>query len=141
MANIWEKAVSILGGKLNSGLSYLITTVRKLIICIWICSIKRKNAFFVCHGHYFPRFFYDQFLWTMQNSGNIYWHQSVINPPNDHQERRVYILVYTLIVHTTLFLLRTSLQYEILFRIRNSDCTFKCFQTENYDVFKSFSCK
>ena len=27
MANIWEKAISILAGNLNSGLSYLITTV------------------------------------------------------------------------------------------------------------------
>ena len=28
MANIWEKAISILVGNLNSGLSYLITTVK-----------------------------------------------------------------------------------------------------------------
>ena len=27
MANIWEKAISVLAGNLNSGLSYLITTV------------------------------------------------------------------------------------------------------------------
>ena len=79
-----------------------------------------ENALFLCVMAIISHVFYDQFLWTMQNSGNVYWHQSVINPPNDHQERRVYILVYTLIVHTTLFLLRTSLQYEILFRIRNS---------------------
>ena len=29
MANNWEKAVSILAGNLNSGLSYLITTVQR----------------------------------------------------------------------------------------------------------------
>ena len=29
MANIWEKAKSVLEGNLNSGLSYLITTVPK----------------------------------------------------------------------------------------------------------------
>ena len=28
MANNWEKAISILAGNLNSGLSYLITTVK-----------------------------------------------------------------------------------------------------------------
>jgi hypothetical protein len=28
MANIWEKAISILAGNLNTGFSYLITTVR-----------------------------------------------------------------------------------------------------------------
>ena len=28
MANIWEKYISILAGNLNSGLSYLITTVQ-----------------------------------------------------------------------------------------------------------------
>jgi hypothetical protein len=28
MANIWEKAISILAGNLNSGRSYLITPVR-----------------------------------------------------------------------------------------------------------------
>ena len=28
MANIWEKAISTLAGNLNSGLSYLITTVK-----------------------------------------------------------------------------------------------------------------
>ena len=31
MANIWEKAISILEGNLNSGVSYLITTVAALI--------------------------------------------------------------------------------------------------------------
>ena len=29
MTNIWEKAILILAGNLNSGLSYLITTVSK----------------------------------------------------------------------------------------------------------------
>ena len=29
MANIWEKAISILAGNFNSDLSYLITTVRR----------------------------------------------------------------------------------------------------------------
>ena len=31
MANIWEKAISILAGNLNSGLSYLFTTVHKIM--------------------------------------------------------------------------------------------------------------
>ena len=31
MANNWEKAISILAGNLNSGLSYLITTVPMLV--------------------------------------------------------------------------------------------------------------
>ena len=30
MANVWEKAKSILAGNLNSGLSYLITTVKRV---------------------------------------------------------------------------------------------------------------
>ena len=30
MANIWDIAISILAGNLNSGLSYLITTVTKV---------------------------------------------------------------------------------------------------------------
>ena len=31
MANIWEKAVSILAGNLNSGFSYFITTVNLML--------------------------------------------------------------------------------------------------------------
>ena len=34
MANILEKAKSILAGNLNSGLSYLITTVSKIEVCL-----------------------------------------------------------------------------------------------------------
>ena len=40
MANIWEKAISILAGNLNLGRSYLITTVRMLIFgpkFVWFC--------------------------------------------------------------------------------------------------------
>ena len=40
MANIWEKAKSILAGNLNSGLSYLITTVFKH------CFLTVYNAYF-----------------------------------------------------------------------------------------------
>ena len=32
MANIWEKAISILAGNLNLGRSYLITTVVKIYV-------------------------------------------------------------------------------------------------------------
>ena len=35
MANIWEKAISILMGKLNSGLSYLIRTVSQSASLNW----------------------------------------------------------------------------------------------------------
>ena len=43
MANIWEKAKSILSGNLNSGLSHLITTVwtvcRNIFWSQWVCSL------------------------------------------------------------------------------------------------------
>ena len=43
MANIWEKAVPILAGNLNSGLSYLITTVSRIQHHeAWKCNKRNK---------------------------------------------------------------------------------------------------
>ena len=39
MANIWEKAISILAGNLNSGRSYHITTV----LCVWKLYTRERN--------------------------------------------------------------------------------------------------
>ena len=43
MANIWEKAISILAGNLNSGLSYLITTVTYIFFILGIDDDILKN--------------------------------------------------------------------------------------------------
>ena len=40
MANIWEKSISILAGNLNSGLSYLITTVIAYLMNAISCCVK-----------------------------------------------------------------------------------------------------
>ena len=40
MANIWEKAISILAGNLNSGCSYLITTVDQVEKILYLKKIK-----------------------------------------------------------------------------------------------------
>ena len=43
MASIWEKAISILAGNLNSGRSYLITTVYSHTGLIYIMYLERQN--------------------------------------------------------------------------------------------------
>ena len=51
MANIWEKVISILAGNLNSGLSYLITTVCALVwgreysvsSKVYVCKVDNQN--------------------------------------------------------------------------------------------------
>ena len=47
MANIWEKAITILAGDLNSGLSYLITAVQKKSL-IWSKNANFKLKFYFC---------------------------------------------------------------------------------------------
>ena len=53
MANIWEKDISILAGNLNSGLSYLITTVyffkRRFCYCIF-CPVMLSKT--ICRHYY-----------------------------------------------------------------------------------------
>ena len=61
MANIWEKAISILAGNLNSGLSYLITTVTRRYQ-VW----KRKDQLI------FLSWFQQKYLsWWNQEKGWI----------------------------------------------------------------------
>ena len=45
MANIWEKSITMLAGNLNSGLSYLITTVTHAIFykCVLLSSTIRRR--------------------------------------------------------------------------------------------------
>ena len=46
MVNNWEKGVSILAGNLNSGLSYLITTVNKYVVVICNEHLGENIGFF-----------------------------------------------------------------------------------------------
>ena len=49
MANIWEKAISILVGNLNSGPSYLITTVLADVFSYYeLGSIKMRMPGYIC---------------------------------------------------------------------------------------------
>ena len=48
MASILEKAISILAGNLNSGRSYIITTVHKKVQVVFI-YIPGKNACVLMH--------------------------------------------------------------------------------------------
>ena len=47
MANIWEKAKSILAGNLNSGLSYLITTVTEYETAPYFIQLSQNMGLFV----------------------------------------------------------------------------------------------
>ena len=49
MANIWEITTLILAGNLNSGLSYLITTVHNVQIRIWQNYILLGIIFYFDH--------------------------------------------------------------------------------------------
>ena len=46
MSDIWEKAISIFAGYLNSGLSYLITTI-PIQNRVDICILKSQTMFFL----------------------------------------------------------------------------------------------
>ena len=57
MANIWEKAISILAGNLNSGLSYLITTVAALIKSTSFAYLGLLSIIIIihaCQSNYLP---------------------------------------------------------------------------------------
>ena len=104
MANIWEKAISILAGNLNSGRSYHITTVPN----IWTTLKKISKFWFQSHfsaskiGWIFPKKkFYEEylirrpnFLKTLILFLDVFWYITFKGPhvPQTNKWQRALIL-------------------------------------------------
>ena len=81
MANVWEKAISILAGNLNAGLSYLITTVT----FIWICNVTavlnffKDSIFSMTELFFLTLFSVESCEFTLNKEGRLMYHHAMLH--------------------------------------------------------------
>ena len=81
MANVWEKAISILAGNLNAGLSYLITTVT----FIWICNVTavlnffKDSIFSMTELFFLTLFSVESCEFTLNKEGRLMYHHAILH--------------------------------------------------------------